>query len=228
MGKRQKGSPQLPWTGERYVPEVGGTIALEHLHRYAVACELASGKMVLDIACGEGYGTAMLAKVAQRVIGVDNSDLVIAHATRKYRKPNLEFRIGSCAEIPLPDGCLDLVVSFETIEHHGQHEEMLGEIKRVLKPTGLLFMSSPNKNEYIGGINSSNPFHVKELIRSEFETLLTKFYKRVVFYGQRVIYGSGIFSEAHSGAALTFEKEKSSHSRVTGMSRPLYFLALAG
>ena len=137
----------MPWTGERYVPEVEGPIALEHLHRYAVACELASGKVVLDIACGEGYGTAMLAEVAQRVIGVDNSDLVIAHATSKYQRPNLVFKIGSCGDIPLADGCLDLVVSFETIEHHAQHEEMLAEIKRVLKPTGLLLMSSPNKNE---------------------------------------------------------------------------------
>ena len=56
---------------------------------------------------------------------------------------------------------------------------------------------------YSVDLNSSNPFHVKELDRSEFESLLTKFYKRVAFYGQRVIYGSGIFSEAHSGAAVT-------------------------
>ena len=210
-----------------FVPELEGPIALEHLHRYAVACELASGKLVLDIACGEGYGTAMLAEVAQHVIGVDNSDPVIAHATNKYQRANLEFKIGNCAKIPIPDGSLDLVVSFETIEHHGQHDEMLMEIKRVLKPAGLLLVSSPNKNEYSVAPNSSNPFHVKELNRSEFECLLGRFYKRVAIYGQRVIYGSGIFSETHSGSAVTFEKTESSHNRVPGMSRPQYFLALA-
>ena len=225
MSKDQSG---LPWTGERYVPEAEGQIALEHLHRYAVACELAPEKVVLDIACGEGYGAAMLAEVANAVIGVDNSDFVIGHAIRKYRRSNLEFKIGSCGKIPLPDDCVDFVVSFETIEHHDQHEEMLSEIKRVLKPAGLLLISSPNKYEYSVVPNYSNPFHVKELDRYEFEYLMTRFYKHVAFYGQRIVYGSGILSENHWGSAVTFEKESSSHSRFPGMSRPQYFLALAG
>ena len=65
------GTRSLAWTGERYVPEVGGTIAYEHLHRYAVAVGLVSGRSVLDIACGEGYGSWLLSDAAKTVVGVD-------------------------------------------------------------------------------------------------------------------------------------------------------------
>ena len=91
---------QLPWTGERYVPEVKGEIELEHLHRYAIARDLAYGKDVLDIACGEGYGSVLLASVARSVTGVDISEEAIAHASRKYVRSNLSFVVGSCASIP--------------------------------------------------------------------------------------------------------------------------------
>ncbi len=124
----------LPWTGERFVPEVGGNIALEHLHRYAMACELVQAKTVLDIACGEGYGVAMLAKAADQVTGVDISAETIAFASAKYRRTNLELKIRSCAEILIVDASIDTIVSFETIEYHNQDEAMMDEFKRVLRP----------------------------------------------------------------------------------------------
>jgi cyclopropane fatty-acyl-phospholipid synthase-like methyltransferase len=119
------GLTELPFDGERFIPGMDGALELEHVHRYALAKKLAAGKIVLDIASGEGYGSRMLAGVAARVIGVDISDDAIAHARQTYRAPNLEFRTGSCAAIPLEDRSVDLVVSFETIEHHAQHEEIL-------------------------------------------------------------------------------------------------------
>jgi len=217
----------LPWTGERYVPGVEGQIALEHLHRYAVACELASEKVVLDIACGEGYGAGMLAQTAQNVVGVDISSEAIKHASAKYPQNNLRFIVGSCAAIPFADNSFDLVVSFETIEHHEQHTEMFMEIKRVLKPDGLMLMSSPDKYEYSVVPKVTNTFHVKELYRHEFESLIARFYKNFVLYGQRIMYGSGILSETHAGSSVTFNKEKSSYHRVPGLARPQYLLALA-
>ena len=78
---------------------------------------------------------------------------------------NLEFRIGSCVEIPYPDQFFDLIVSFETIEHHNQHEEMMAEFKRVLRPNGQIIISSPEKYEYSVTPNVTNSFHVKELYR---------------------------------------------------------------
>src|SRR5689334_14207734 len=114
----QARSNRLEWTGERYLPEIGGNIQLEHVHRYLLARDLAHDKRVLDIACGEGYGSDVLATVAAHVVGVDVSPEVIRHAKRQYRRANLEFSVGTCAAIPLADQSVDLVVSYETIEHH--------------------------------------------------------------------------------------------------------------
>ncbi len=217
----------LPWTGERFVPQAGGNVALEHLHRYAFARELASGKDVLDIACGEGYGSAMLARVARHVVGVDISRETIEHASAKYRRDNLEFRIGSCAEIPLGDDSLDLVVTFETIEHHDQHEAMMAEIKRVLRPNGVLIISSPDKYEYSVAPNYGNPFHVREPYRHEFERLMAAHFAHVAIYGQRVVYGSGIFRENAPETIVTYAADSEEKQAIPGMRRPIYLVAVA-
>ena len=135
---------RLEPSGERFLPDMQGNIALEHLHRYLMAREFVAGKVVLDIACGEGYGSALLAEAAARVIGVDISPEAVAHASAVYGRPNTMFQVGHCAEIPLSRASVDAVVSFETIEHHAEHEAMFMEIKRVLRPGGLLIMSSPD------------------------------------------------------------------------------------
>ena len=179
------------FTGERFVPGIEGETSTEHLHRYLIACEFAGGKVVLDIACGEGYGSTMLAGVASQVIGVDISEEAVAHARSKYASENLEFLEGRADEIPLPEGSIDLVVSFETIEHHDKHAEMIAEIHRVLRPDGMLIMSSPDKREYSDVPGYSNPFHVKELYLDEFTTLLDQHFQNVAILGQRICYGVG-------------------------------------
>ena len=161
----------LPADGERFLPDQKGQIELEHLHRYAMARELVRGKVVLDIACGEGYGSALLSMVAGSVVGVDISENVIQHAQETYSNANLRFFTGSCSNIPVEDGTIDVVVSFETIEHHSEHEEMMAEIKRVLRPKGVLIISSPDRYEYSVVPGYTNPYHVKELTREEFESL---------------------------------------------------------
>ena len=225
--KNKKDISPLEWTGERYIPGIKGGIALEHLHRYAMACQFAKGKNVLDIASGEGYGSAMLAKVANHVIGVDISEEAISFATGKYSRDNLEFKVGSCAEIPLKDASLDLIVSFETIEHHDQHEAMLKEFKRVLHPNGVLIISSPDKYEYSDMPNYSNPFHVKELYRNEFESLVSKYFENMQIYGQRVIYGSGIFIEKGSASYVNFSEDGEVININDGLFRPVYNIVVA-
>jgi glycosyltransferase involved in cell wall biosynthesis len=209
------------------LPEIHGEIELEHLHRYLMAKELAHGKIVLDIASGEGYGSNMLAEVADQVYGVDLSREAVTHANRKYGKSNLEFLIGSCAEIPLADNSIDLVVSFETIEHHDQHEEMMREIKRVLRRDGLALISSPEKYEYSINPNFNNPYHVKELYRHQFEGLMAKSFKSMLLYGQRILYGSGILLEESSGTACCYTRENLNKGPSLGLSKPLYLIALA-
>ena len=119
--------------------------------------------MVLDIACGEGYGTALIAEVARRAVGVDRSAEAVKHARNAYNKANLEFKIGNCIEIPYPDHSFDLIVCFETIEHLRQHEDLMAEFKRVLAAGRVAIISSPDKYEYSIAPNFVNAFHVKEL-----------------------------------------------------------------
>ena len=221
-------STELEATGERFLPEMQGTIALEHLHRYALAKDFAAEKIVLDIACGEGYGSAVLAATADRVYGVDIAPDAIAHAKATYQQPNLEYLIGECAKIPLPDRAVDLVVSFETIEHHTEHEAMFTEIKRVLRPGGVMVMSSPDKLEYTERTNHANVYHVKELYADEFQRLVECYFNRVIMLGQRVLYASAILPQDGLGEAIHYFRDKDSAIQsASGLARPCYQVAVA-
>lgn len=218
------------WTGERYIPFVRGDIELEHLHRYAFARDLASRKDVLDIACGEGYGSYLLAGTAKTVIGVDLSEEVIRHARSKYVIPNLEFLQGDCTRIPLGDSSVDMVVSFETIEHHNQHEAMLGEIKRVLRPDGVLVISTPERHLLNKLTQQRNEYHVKELSLAEFAQLLTGHFNNSAFFGQRVRYGSLMTPMAASENSGIFSFHSGSSTSIASNffdPEPLFLVALA-
>jgi 2-polyprenyl-3-methyl-5-hydroxy-6-metoxy-1,4-benzoquinol methylase len=181
---------QLPSTGERLLTQSNNQfVTVEHLHRYAFAMEYVNGKNVLDIASGEGYGSNLLASVAREVVGVDISQEAINFASQKYTSSNLIFKVGSADLIPLPDNAVDIVVSFETLEHHDKHEEMMSEIHRVLKPDGLLIMSTPDKSLYHRR-DPNNIYHVKELNFEEFKHLIEKTFKQSIFIDQQIIFGS--------------------------------------
>lgn len=220
-------SENMQFTGERFVPEVHGDIELEHLHRYLQACEISAGKVVLDIASGEGYGSAMLARKAFKVIGVDISIDAVQHACNRYKKENLEYLLGSCADIPLPDASVDMVVSFETIEHHDQHEKMMQEFKRVLRPNGVVIISSPDKYHFSDEPGTSNPYHVKELYQHEFKRLLGNYFKNTAYFGQRIVYGSAMFAESLATHALSYWQENNVVRNVHGLAKPVYWIALA-
>ncbi|HEY5370600.1 MAG TPA: class I SAM-dependent methyltransferase [Hanamia sp.] len=185
----------LEWTGERLVTSLDllhGVI--EHLHRYAVAKQIVGDKIVLDIASGEGYGSFLLSKNAKKVFGVDINQESIEHAKTKYKNAdNLEYLCGSTSKIPLPDNSVDVVVSFETIEHHNEHDLMMLEILRVLKEDGCLLLSSPERDIYRQR-EPHNPFHIKELSLDELRSLVKKYFKYDHFFSQKFIIGSLIHS----------------------------------
>lgn len=219
---------ELEFTGERFIPSIGGIIELEHLHRYLMAKNYVAGKVVLDIASGEGYGSNLLSSVADEVYGVDIDMSAIKHAQKKYQRGNLSFKQGCCESIPLGDASVDVVVSFETIEHHDKHQEMMSEIKRVLKPSGMLIISSPDKYEYSDEPSYVNEYHVKELYREEFERLLEAYFKNHIIQGQRVIYGSLLQSNVDSESFTTYsENENDDIVESLGIKKPVYLIAVA-
>ena len=182
----------MKFTGERYLPAEQGRIRLEHFHRYAIVLDAVKGKDVLDMACGEGYGSSSLADVARNVVGVDFSDEAIQHASTTYKKPNLTFFQGSATNLSFADSSFDVVVSFETIEHLAEQAEMLADISRVLRPNGVLVISSPNRPIYSEESGEHNEFHVKELDLQEFDELLRTQFPAIQRFGQRMLMGSMI------------------------------------
>ena len=168
--------------GERMIPETyGGATFWEHVYRYAFASRLVNGKRVLDIACGEGYGAAALQKAgATHVIGVDISESVCLHAHKKY---GLDARPGTGEQIPLQDNSVDIIVSFETIEHVPNPNRFLDECFRILTAGGLLIISTPNKGIYSWG-GAQNPHHCSEMTEEEFSSALLSRFRNCQFYTQ--------------------------------------------
>ena len=211
----------MEFTGERFVPSCSGEIALEHYHRYFFALPLVKGKRVLDIASGEGYGSHMLAREAAFVTGVDIASDAVTWSTEKYACASTRFLQGSVTDIPLADASVDVVVSFETLEHvTGQEQEiMLREIRRVLVPDGLLIISTPNVDIFD---SASNHFHVKELRLDEFSSLLFAHFKHQAIVGQKVAYGSMILGSVAFDRVLDMEGGEADF-----LPRARYFIALA-
>ncbi len=192
-------SSDLDFTGERFVPGIVGEIAHEHWHRYAFARALCRGRRVLDAACGEGYGSALLADEAADVVGVDVADEAVGHARATYSaRRNLRFELGSVTALPLPDASVDVIVSFETIEHLPADEQprMLAEFSRVLVPGGILVLSAPNPVEYSQARGYRNPFHLHEPARAELEMLLGGAFPARRWWRQRRYFGSALWDEA--------------------------------
>ena len=188
-------SDSLEFTGERFTPECEREIWYEHYHRYALAARWCVNKYTLDAACGEGYGSAMLAGSAANVQGVDISSKAIGHAKQRYgHLPGVKFQVADCTSLPFADNEFDRVVSFETLEHLAGHDELLAEFRRVLKPDGCLVLSSPDKATYSDEQGTVNEFHVKELYRDELEALISRHFPVHRLLGQKLMFHSAVWS----------------------------------
>lgn len=158
----------------------------EHRARYRWSAPHVAGKRALDIACGTGYGSVILAQAGARiVIGIDLSESALDYANRRYNEPNLAFCRASASDIPYEDQSFDLVTSFETIEHLQDAERFLSELRRVLSPQGKLYLSTPNAlvTQPIDGV-PRNPYHVREFTPPELREALEKQFATVELLGQ--------------------------------------------
>lgn len=214
------------WTGERLETFIYTRDAIEHLHRYAIVFNYIKDKIVLDIASGEGYGSNLMSKKASFVYGVDIDKATVKEAKLKYKRENLEFITGGVSQIPLGDNSVDIVVSFETIEHHNEHEQMMSEIKRVLKPKGLLVISTPDKLYYSDERNFKNQFHIKELYKDEFTDLVSKNFSKIQLLTQQYSNGNSIIQDNKSNSELQFFSGNYSDF-MDIIIDPLYIIAIA-
>jgi len=220
-------SNSLEFTGERFTPECVREIWYEHFHRYIFAKQLVSGLDVLDAACGEGYGSALLADSAKAVTGVDVSHAAIEHAQQQYVADNLEFQAADCLDLPFGDDQFDCIVSFETLEHLDDHEGLMKEFRRVLKPQGFLLVSSPDKKIYTDRQKNQNEFHVRELYRDELERLLGAHFPACRLWGQKLLFQSAIWSlDENPGVLFQQEKDGQLAASAAPCHDPVYFIAI--
>lgn len=220
----------MEFTGERYTPECVREMLYEHYARYAMAQAFVAGKSVLDCASGEGYGSALLAQKAARVIGVDIAPDAIQHANARYSLPNLEFHCASALDLPLADASVDCVVSFETLEHMIEHRELLASFKRVMKTEGTLLISTPDKYRYSDITGYQNEFHVKELYRAEFETLLAERFRYFKLFGQSLLFQSHIWdlaTDVHQAHVARLQDGAVPTIHPGFAPTPMYFVAVA-
>ena len=174
----------IDFTGERIVPgSVSELFFREHEARYVFAGDFVKGKEVLDVACGTGIGTSYLHKAGARsCIGLDIDDAAVAYARSSY--PECVFERCEATELCLSDASVDVVVSFETIEHLNDCSKFLRECLRVLRPSGVLLCSTPNRKAFQW--EERNPYHVTEFAEQEFTRLLEASFPKVSLYAQNM------------------------------------------
>lgn len=159
-----------------------------HLARYRFALPFVAGKRVLDVGCGEGYGSALLAEHAARVVGVDYSPAAIRHASSAYRSEKLTFRVADATELQEDLGLFDVVTCFEVVEHVEQDEKLFAGVAGLLTPGGTLLLSTPNKlvDELVESMNGAGHFeyHVNVLTPRALRRRARRHFHRVALYGQ--------------------------------------------
>src|SRR5246127_3520075 len=163
----------LTLTGERTIPDLDIENYWFRRHQvvYQRMAPRCAGRDVLEAGCGEGYGADLIAGVARRVVAVDYDEAAVAHVRSRY--PRVEVMQANLAELPLPDASMDVVVNFQVIEHLWNQPQFVRECARVLRPSGLLLMSTPNRITFSPGRDTPvNPFHTRELDAAELTALL--------------------------------------------------------
>lgn len=166
--------PGLVLTGERTIPGLAEENYWFRRHEvvYQRLAPRCAGRRVLEAGCGEGYGADLIAGVAAEVVAVDYDETTVAHVRARY--PRVGIRHGNLADLPLPDAAVDVVVNFQVIEHLWDQPGFIAECARVLRPGGLLMISTPNRITFSPGRDTPiNPFHTRELNAAELTELLT-------------------------------------------------------
>jgi ubiquinone biosynthesis O-methyltransferase len=227
----------VKFTGEYCIPGVSPKkIEDDHLERYKFASRFVRGKTVLDIACGTGYGSRLLADTgAVEVDGVDISDDVVAYARQTYAAENVHFSTGDICEFKSPKR-YDAITCFETIEHVKDFRRALANLHALLADGGLLLISSPNRpitSSFARTIDDKpkNPHHVREFTIPELKAALVEHGfavddSNIFGQRQRPIFQSDLLRRLHT---KFFRPDDRSSPAVTPVAKlaPRYFLIVA-
>jgi ubiquinone/menaquinone biosynthesis C-methylase UbiE len=172
----------LEFTGERIVPgKTEEALFREHEERYVFAGQYVAGKDVLDVACGTGVGTSFLHRAGARTAwGLDIDQQAITFAEAMY--PECGFARCEATDLCFADDSVDVVISFETLEHLRDEQKFLMECRRVLRPNGLMICSTPNREVFRW--HRPNPYHVRELAPREFIGLFGKHFGKLSLFAQ--------------------------------------------
>ncbi len=170
--ERQAIEPGSPWWGI-------------HVARYRFAVPYVRGARVLDVACGMGYGLAILEQTARCVVGVDADFTTVRGVQEQTGRAAEQVLVADGCHLPFPDGAFDVVTSFETIEHLERRSDFLAEVRRVLKPEGCCILSTPNA-DYTRPVDGKpkNPFHRHEYAPEELRAELEAHFEDVTLLGQ--------------------------------------------
>src|SRR5271156_1408333 len=170
-------SPESPavltLTGERTIPDLDIENYWFRRHQvvYQRLAPRCAGREVLEAGCGEGYGADLIAGIARRVVAVDYDEAAVAHVRSRYAR--VQVMQANLAQLPLPDASVDVVVNFQVIEHLWDQAQFVSECARVLRPSGVLMVSTPNRITFSPGRDTPiNPFHTRELNADELSELL--------------------------------------------------------
>jgi SAM-dependent methyltransferase len=193
--------------------EATGTILYdEHIIRYELAKYSVKGKTVLDIATGSGYSAHILLQAgAKKIIGIDADSAAIEEATQRYGHNLIDFKIGNAESLDIADNSVDVITSFETIEHLDNYKKYLQELARVLTGEGVAFISTPNRDVF----GQKNPYHIKEFTKEEFISGLKECFAHVLLLEQKNGLASVI--KGTEGGVVLMENDN---------SPALYFIAV--
>jgi glycosyltransferase involved in cell wall biosynthesis/SAM-dependent methyltransferase len=158
----------------------------EHINRYLFASKYVDGKIVADLGCGAAYGSLILAKRgAKRIIAIDSSPSALRLSRRDLSHPSIEYVLADVTCLPLRKNSVDVIVSFEIMEHLTRPIELMTDCQRALRGSGTLIVSTPNKEVFSPTSSKpDNPHHVHEFFIPELELLLGSFYRSVALHGQ--------------------------------------------
>jgi 2-polyprenyl-3-methyl-5-hydroxy-6-metoxy-1,4-benzoquinol methylase len=160
-------------TGERVNPDFPDLNFQNHFNVYKFLEQLAKDKDVLDIGCGLGYGTAHLHAIAKTIVGIDISRSAIRFASRRY--PSTQTLVMDAQFLRMPLKSIDLAISTENFEHLSDQEQSLREVVKVLRPQGICFIATPNRNVSM----ETNRYHTHEFTASELKALLSRYFNEV-------------------------------------------------